>query len=122
MKTKLDYSLLRDLKATSLCQGGQCINCYGSETDPINDTSEICHTLPEYSRYVHRLGLTPSGSRSTLAPFPTRHKLISVGGRVETAAARVAKLSKIKPHGVTDHAHTHFSVQPSLALLFALFF
>lgn len=23
--------------------------CYGSETSPINDLSEICHTLPEYS-------------------------------------------------------------------------
>ncbi|KAI3767508.1 hypothetical protein L2E82_17672 [Cichorium intybus] len=64
MKTKLDYNLLRDLKATSLCQGGQCINCYGSETDPINDPSEICHTLPEYS-YVDGDGTVPAEHQET---------------------------------------------------------
>ncbi|KAK1427280.1 hypothetical protein QVD17_15963 [Tagetes erecta] len=32
--------------------------CYGSETDPINDLSEICHTLPEYS-FVDGDGTVP---------------------------------------------------------------
>ncbi|KAM0041302.1 putative phospholipase A(1) [Helianthus debilis subsp. tardiflorus] len=35
--------------------------CYGSETDPINDPSEICHTLPEYS-YVDGDGTVPAES------------------------------------------------------------
>lgn len=35
--------------------------CYGSETDPIKDPSEICHTLPEYS-YVDGDGTVPAES------------------------------------------------------------
>ncbi|KAF5805455.1 putative phospholipase A(1) [Helianthus annuus] len=35
--------------------------CYGSGTDPINDPSEICHTLPEYS-YVDGDGTVPAES------------------------------------------------------------
>ncbi|XP_076901467.1 phospholipase A(1) LCAT3-like [Bidens hawaiensis] len=35
--------------------------CYGSETDPINDPSEICHTLLEYS-YVDGDGTVPTES------------------------------------------------------------
>ncbi|KAJ9552813.1 hypothetical protein OSB04_016858 [Centaurea solstitialis] len=35
--------------------------CYGSETDPIEDLSDICHTLPEYS-YVDGDGTVPAES------------------------------------------------------------
>ncbi|KAL7109975.1 hypothetical protein ACP275_06G208500 [Erythranthe tilingii] len=35
--------------------------CYGSESTPIGDLSEICHTLPEYS-YVDGDGTVPSES------------------------------------------------------------
>ncbi|KAH6757525.1 lecithin:cholesterol acyltransferase 3 [Perilla frutescens var. hirtella] len=35
--------------------------CYGSESSPINEPSEICHTLPEYS-YVDGDGTVPSES------------------------------------------------------------
>ncbi|XP_024990820.1 phospholipase A(1) LCAT3 isoform X2 [Cynara cardunculus var. scolymus] len=35
--------------------------CYGSETDPIKDPSEICHTMPEYS-YVDGDGTVPAES------------------------------------------------------------
>ncbi|XP_076912475.1 phospholipase A(1) LCAT3-like [Bidens hawaiensis] len=35
--------------------------CYDSETDPINDPSDICHTLPEYS-YVDGDGTVPAES------------------------------------------------------------
>ncbi|KAI3517859.1 hypothetical protein L1887_17080 [Cichorium endivia] len=35
--------------------------CYGSESDPINDPSEICHTLPEYS-YVDGDATVPAES------------------------------------------------------------
>ncbi|KAK6915776.1 Lecithin:cholesterol/phospholipid:diacylglycerol acyltransferase [Dillenia turbinata] len=35
--------------------------CYGSETDPIEDLSEICHTLPQYS-YVDGDGTVPAES------------------------------------------------------------
>ncbi|KAL7587647.1 hypothetical protein Lser_V15G35677 [Lactuca serriola] len=35
--------------------------CYGSETDPINDPSEICHSLPEYS-YVDGDATVPAES------------------------------------------------------------
>ncbi|EYU39472.1 hypothetical protein ABFS82_06G201800 [Erythranthe guttata] len=35
--------------------------CYGSESTPIDDLSEICHTLPEYS-YVDGDGTVPSES------------------------------------------------------------
>ncbi|XP_076887841.1 phospholipase A(1) LCAT3-like [Bidens hawaiensis] len=35
--------------------------CYGSEIDPINNPSDICHTLPEYS-YVDGDGTVPAES------------------------------------------------------------
>ncbi|XP_057784482.1 phospholipase A(1) LCAT3 isoform X2 [Salvia miltiorrhiza] len=39
--------------------------CYGSESSPIGEASEICHTLPEYS-YVDGDGTVPSESAFTI--------------------------------------------------------